>query len=76
MTPNSGFKSSEFWLKLIAILVAAVLASGILPEQSSAVKLLTIALTILSALGYTAARTALKMKMCGANTAALPEVQK
>ena len=54
---NAGIKTTEFWLNLAAITVAAVLNSGLLPEGSEWAKIVGTLGVILGALGYTAART-------------------
>lgn len=55
-----GYKTSEFWLNLLAVLLTAFLASGVVTETSNAVKVVGYVLSVLAALGYTAARTSLK----------------
>lgn len=60
MDTKPGWKTSEFWLSLAAVVVAAVLGSGLLPEGSPWAVGLGIAAAVLASLGYTAARTALK----------------
>jgi hypothetical protein len=55
-----GASTSEFWLSLLAVVVGAVVASGLLPTDGVAVRLAGIASTTLAALGYTASRTSLK----------------
>lgn len=62
MTEKPGWKTSEFWLKLAAMVLSAVFASGILTGHDTALQILGIASSILGALGYTVARTFLKAK--------------
>ena len=57
---KSGWKTTEFILTLLATLLAAFLNAGLLPDASPAVKIASMALAVLTTLGYTAARTALK----------------
>lgn len=57
----SGWVSSELWLSMAAVVVGAVLSSGILPEDSPWIKVLGIVAAVLASLGYTWARTALKL---------------
>ena len=60
MEPRKGYRSSEFWLSVAAMVVGAVLASGAFDESSTVLKLLGAASSILAALGYTAARMVVK----------------
>jgi hypothetical protein len=55
-----GWKTSEFWLSLAAMLVGAVLSSGIIPSGSIWTQIVGVLATILGALGYQVARTAVK----------------
>jgi len=55
-----GYKSTEFWLALVAAVVGAVLASGVVPDESGFAKLLGLATTVLASLGYTAGRSLVK----------------
>lgn len=63
----SGWHSSEAWLTLVAVLVSAILGSGLLsdadPTQALVLKVLGIVGTVLGALGYTVSRTALKREV-------------
>lgn len=54
-----GFYTSEFWLKVAAMLLTALFASGAL-TNSTALAIAGIAATILGALGYTVSRTMVK----------------
>lgn len=53
-----GYKTTEFWLSLAALLVGAVFASGILDETATDLdnRLFGLAASLLAALGYTVAR--------------------
>lgn len=59
-----AWKSTEFALSTAAILIGLVLASGILspedPSQAKALQILGLIASVLSSLGYTAARTSAK----------------
>ena len=55
-----GIKTTEFILTLLAILIAAVLGSGLLEDTHVATKIVSIAGAILAALGYTAGRSSVK----------------
>lgn len=61
VTPiKPGWQSTEFWLTLLAQLLGAVMASGLLPGGEPT-KVAGIAATMLAAYGYTSKRTAIKM---------------
>ncbi len=55
-----GWRTTEFWLSSIAVVLGAALSSGILPSEGPWAKLVGAALAALTALGYTAARTKAK----------------
>ena len=57
-----GYKSTEFWMSLAAVLVGAVVASGILDETASDLdnRIVGLIVTVLAALGYTATRGIVK----------------
>lgn len=57
---NPGYKTTEFWLTLIAIIVGALAGAGIFPIDSSIGKTIGVVGTVLGALGYTAMRTSAK----------------
>jgi hypothetical protein len=54
-----GYKTSEFWLKVAAMTMTAVFASGAL-TNNTALAIAGIAASILGALGYTVSRTMVK----------------
>ena len=51
-----GYKTSEFWLTLAANLVGAVLASGLVGDESGISKGLGVAAMALASLGYSVSR--------------------
>jgi hypothetical protein len=55
-----GYKTSEFWLSLAAMVVGALLASGILPADSTWLKLVGMASSVLATIGYTGSRMVAK----------------
>lgn len=55
-----GWQTTEFWIKLAALTLTALYASGVIPTTGTAATVAAIAATILGALGYTVARTMLK----------------
>lgn len=66
-----GWQTSEFWLSLAPQLIGAVLASGAVAGSDTVTRLLGLAASVLSALGYTAARTWLKASDTAARAASL-----
>ena len=57
--PEPGWKTSEFWLKIAALLLTVLYASGVL-TNSTALAIAGMAAAILGALGYTVSRTMVK----------------
>lgn len=55
-----GFKTTEFWMSMVAMIAGAVMASGAFGDESSVMKVAGIAAMVLSAAGYTVARGAAK----------------
>lgn len=53
---TKGYKSTEFWLSLAAILLGAVMAADIFPDGSGWTKMIGIIIAGLTAMGYTAQR--------------------
>jgi hypothetical protein len=51
-----GYKTTEFWLSVAAMLVGAILASGIVPNTGIWMQLAGIATTLLNGLGYSVSR--------------------
>ena len=60
MEPKPGFKTSEFWLSLAAVVVSYVISSDVLGEGTVQAKAVMIVATVLAALGYTASRAIVK----------------
>lgn len=58
--PTPGYKTTEFWLKLAALLLTALYASGVIPTSGPASQVAAIAATILGAVGYTVGRSLVK----------------
>lgn len=54
-----GYRTSEFWLKCVAMVLSALFASGVLTTDT-ALAIAGMAATVLTALGYTVARTMVK----------------
>ena len=59
-TVRPGYKTTEFWLSVAACVVGALLASGVFPAESTGMKIVGMAATTLSALGYTVSRFVVK----------------
>ena len=55
-----GYQSTEFWLTLLAMILGAVMASGVLSDGGLVIQIVGGALALLAKLGYTAARTSAK----------------
>lgn len=58
MEPKPGYKTTEFWLSLAAVVVGAIMSSGLLDIIDGSVddQIVGIIATILGALGYTVTR--------------------
>lgn len=59
-TTKPGYKTTEFWLGLAAMVLTALYASGVIPTGGAAATVAAMAATILGALGYTVVRGATK----------------
>lgn len=57
---KSSFKSTEFWLSAIAVIVGLLLTSGILGDGSTVIKYVGAGSALLVSMGYTAARSRAK----------------
>lgn len=55
-----GYRTSEFWLALAAMLLSALFASGAIPTDGPANAVAGIVASVLTALGYTVTRTGIK----------------
>ena len=60
MKKKAGYKSTEFYMSLLAILVGAVASSGVLEGSEFGTKVVGLVTAALVALGYTGSRLALK----------------
>jgi hypothetical protein len=56
-TTKPGYKTTEFYLSLLATLVGFLIASGAVSDAGAVGKIIAFAASILTALGYTVART-------------------
>jgi len=57
-----GWKTTEFWLSLVAVVVAFVQSQSLFSENSTWAEGLAVLATILASLGYTASRTIIKQE--------------
>lgn len=55
-----GYKTTEFWLTLIATVVSALVATGLIGPDTQAAKIAAVITMVLASLGYTAARASIK----------------
>ena len=63
MDTKPGYKTTEFWLSLLATLLGFLLASGVMdvvPEESWIAKLIGGLVAVLATLGYSASRAKVK----------------
>tara|TARA_R100000152_G_C6780123_1_gene212518 strand:- start:2351 stop:2611 length:261 start_codon:yes stop_codon:yes gene_type:complete len=61
-----GYKSTEFYMSMAAVVIGAVASSGLLEEDGALTKIVGIVMAALVALGYTGSRLTLK-KLDAAN---------
>ncbi len=57
---KAGYRTTEFWLSSLAMVLGVVLASGAIPEGGMAGQIVGGVLSVLASLGYTASRTQVK----------------
>jgi hypothetical protein len=55
-----GYKTSEFWLNLIAVFAGLATAGGMLPAGGMAAQICGTVIAVLASLGYTNSRTQVK----------------
>lgn len=53
---TKGYKTSEFWLSLVAMIMGVLLTSGIIPETGIWSQVAGIVTTVLAAFGYSVSR--------------------
>lgn len=66
--PTPGWKTSEFWLNLAALVVTFVISSGAFPGESWQAKVLGVIAAVLISMGYTGARGGVKARALTATT--------
>ena len=57
---KAGWATSEFYLMLVAVALNAIMGSGLIEDMPEAVRIVSLVLTVLGALGYGVARTIAK----------------
>jgi len=60
VTVKPGYKTTEFWLSLAAVLVGAAVSSGAIPETGPYAQVVGLVASVLGGLGYTVSRTMIK----------------
>ena len=63
METKPGYKTTEFWLSTIAMVIGALMASGVMASLATdhwATRLVGGAVAVLAALGYNASRSKVK----------------
>jgi hypothetical protein len=73
MENKPGYKTTEFWLSLLATLIGAFVAAGIVGPDHIAMRISGLALSILATLGYGAGRAALKRTSTAAASIEAPK---
>lgn len=58
--PSPGYKTTEFWISVVASVSGALAASGVFPTESAGERILGLIVSVLVALGYTGSRLAIK----------------
>jgi hypothetical protein len=61
VSPKPGIQTTEFWLSSTATLLGIVMASGAIHDGGLAAQIIGGVLSVLAALGYTAARAKVKV---------------
>lgn len=59
---KAGYKTTEFWLSVVAVIVGGITTAGVFSEGTSGEKITALVTSALVALGYTGARLNLKKK--------------
>jgi hypothetical protein len=60
MNDKPGWKTTEFWLTAIAMIIGVLLSSGVIESGSNFDKVIGVAATTLAAMGYTVQRSTVK----------------
>lgn len=60
--PKPGYRTTEFWISLAAVLTGAIAVSGIVPTDSVWERIVGLVVAAFAALGYTGARLSVKTR--------------
>lgn len=60
MDTKPGYRTTEFWMSLIAVVLGALVASGTFTLEGTSAQVVGLVQSALVALGYTGARLTLK----------------
>jgi hypothetical protein len=60
MMEKPGYKTTEFWLTLVCVLLTMLAASGLFGEQTTIAKVVEVGIGVLAAMGYTFVRGSVK----------------
>jgi UDP-N-acetylmuramyl pentapeptide phosphotransferase/UDP-N-acetylglucosamine-1-phosphate transferase len=60
VTKKPGYKSTEFYMSMAAVVIGAIASSGILDGSDGLTKIVGLIMTALVALGYTGSRLTIK----------------
>jgi hypothetical protein len=68
-TSNAGYKTTEFWLSTLVVILGILMSSGVVADGGMVAKIVGGVLGLLGALGYTAKRLSLKTETQKTETA-------
>jgi hypothetical protein len=60
---KAGYKTTEFWLSLVAAVLGLLIASGLVAEGSTTMQIIGLIASMLTAMGYTVVRGKAKSGM-------------
>lgn len=63
-----GYKTTEFWLTLVAMIITALYSSGLLDMTPKIAGVIGLVATVLTALGYTVVRGSVKKENAKSGT--------
>jgi len=55
-----GYKTTEFWLTMVASIIGLALASGLIPTDGEVYKIVGLAASVLTSMGYQVSRSSVK----------------
>ncbi len=59
---KAGYKTTEFWFTLVAVILGAGVETGVFPTMGTFIKVIALITTVLSVYGYNYQRTLQKSK--------------